>query len=104
MVAPGFSYKKFLQAYNASEEKGFFPYDYVTSLEKLRDPLPSIDHFYNSLKKEEMSASDYTFIQQVWKENNMTTLRDLLIWYQKLDVRPFQEALKRSVISIINSN
>ena len=93
-LAPGFNYKKYLAAYNASEEKGFFPYDYVTSLDRLMDPLPDRNGFFNSLKNEEMSISDYQFIQRIWEENEMVTLRDLLIWYQKLDVKPFQEALK----------
>ena len=41
-----------------------------------------------------MPIADYKFIQRVWVENKMNTLQDLLVWYQKLDVRPFQEALK----------
>ncbi|GFN95224.1 hypothetical protein PoB_002173000 [Plakobranchus ocellatus] len=34
-TAPGFSYAKYLAAYEVEEQKGFFPYEYITSIEKL---------------------------------------------------------------------
>ena len=42
----------FLKAYGASEEKGFFPYEWFDSVEKLNDtPLPPIESFWSKLKK-----------------------------------------------------
>jgi hypothetical protein len=32
-MAPGFSYSQYLKAYECTEEKGFFPYEWLTSLE-----------------------------------------------------------------------
>jgi len=35
-IAPGFSYKKFMKAYGASQSKFYFPYEWSDSLEKLK--------------------------------------------------------------------
>jgi hypothetical protein len=40
-LAPGYSYSKFLKAYDVEEQKGFFPYEWLDTLDKL--------HFINSL-------------------------------------------------------
>jgi hypothetical protein len=34
-MAPGFSYSQYLKAYKCTEQKGFFPYEWMTSLDKL---------------------------------------------------------------------
>ncbi|KAJ8048838.1 hypothetical protein HOLleu_01312 [Holothuria leucospilota] len=45
-LAPGCSYKQFLEAYKCKEAKGFFPYDWMDSLDKLSEPsLPPHKHF-----------------------------------------------------------
>ena len=50
-IAPGFSYEKYLKAFGCLSEKGFFPYEYVDSLERLEETsLPSHEAFYSSLK------------------------------------------------------
>ena len=33
-MAPGFSYSQYLKAYKCTEQKGFFPYEWMTSLDK----------------------------------------------------------------------
>ena len=127
-VAPGYSYEKFLRSYNASEGKGFFPYEYLTSIEKLDEPqLPHPDAFYSSLKthnvleaswlhfrsltkkynSEERALKEmginkrpctleenYRYLQEMWQKHSMRSLRDLLIWYNNLDVGPFVEAVQ----------
>ena len=37
-LAPGFSYDQFLKAYECTQTKGYFPYEWVNSLEKLEFP------------------------------------------------------------------
>ncbi|CAG2220677.1 unnamed protein product [Mytilus edulis] len=50
--APGFSYAKFLKAFDVTENKGFFPYEWFDSVDKLNHPtLPSHEQFYSSLKE-----------------------------------------------------
>lgn len=39
LLAPGFSYDKFLKVYECPQSKGFFPYEWMDSLEKLNTLL-----------------------------------------------------------------
>src|SRR5204863_8073909 len=97
-LAPGFSYSKYLAAYGVKETKGFFPYEYVTSLDKLDETaLPSHSDFFSKLKNCNISDSDYATCQKVWKDKGMTTLTDFLIWYNNKDVVPFLDAPKQQV-------
>jgi hypothetical protein len=81
-MAPGFSYSQYLKAYECTEEKGFFPYEWITSLEKLNvSQLPHHEAFYSTLKNGNISAEEYQLCQQVWKDNNMTTMNEFLTWY-----------------------
>ena len=55
----------FLKAYGASEEKGFFPYKWFDSFEKLNvSQLPPIDSFWSNLKNHNVLSVDYNkFVQ-----------------------------------------
>jgi G:T-mismatch repair DNA endonuclease (very short patch repair protein) len=94
-LAPGFNYDKFLRAFGCSVMKGFLPYEWIDSLDKLEYPeLPSHDAFYSRLKQENITAEDYSYCLRVWKENDMQTFRDFLVWYNNRDVVPFLEAIE----------
>ena len=94
-MAPGCNYAAYLKAYVEQEEKGFFPYEWFDSLEKLDHPrLPPHEAFYSKLKLSNISEQDYA-----WKRRGMHTVRDLLVWYNNLDVKPFLTALERQVAS-----
>ena len=57
-LAPGFSYDKFLKAYGCTLTKGFFPYEWVTSLSKLVcESLPHKEAFHSELKNEDISIA-----------------------------------------------
>ena len=49
--APGFSYGKFIKAYDASQTKFSFSYEYVDNLDKLTHPLFNHQAFYSTLKQ-----------------------------------------------------
>ena len=50
-LAPGFSYDQFLKAYECEQTKGYFPYEWIDSLEKLQHPsLPPYEAFYSPRK------------------------------------------------------
>ena len=50
-LAPNYSYDAFIKAYKCKIEKGFFPYDYFDSYDKLNETeLPSHDLFYSKMK------------------------------------------------------
>ena len=95
-LAPGFSYDIFLKAYECPQTKGFFPYEWMDSLDKLqRNSLPPHDAFFSSLTNSNISDDDYRYCQQVWSSQNMQTVKDFLVWYNNLDVQPFCDALEK---------
>jgi len=44
------------------------------------------------LKNQELSESDYEAVQQLWLDNNFTTMAQYLEFYNKLDVTGFVAA------------
>lgn len=42
-----------------------------------------------------MSEEDYAVCQRAWAEKGMQTLRNILVWYNNLDVVPFLETLEK---------
>jgi hypothetical protein len=101
-LAPGCSYSQFLKAYNIGEDKSFFPYEFMDSSEKLQHPcLPDYDDFYSSLKKcnvldvDGKGKQNYQRLQKIWKEREMETMEDFLIYYNNLDVSPFVLAVMK---------
>ena len=94
-LAPGCSYAMYLKAFGVPEEKGFFPYEYLDSLERLEETtLPPHEAFYSSLRRSNISEDEYEYCQQVWRSKNMRTLVDFLRWYNNKDVVPFLEAIE----------
>ena len=95
-LAPGFDYATYLKAYQCVITKGYFPYEWMDNLEKLKQmSLPSHEDFFSTLKNCNISEDEYAFCQQIWKEEEMTTIKDYLIWYNNRDVVPFLEALEK---------
>ena len=95
-LAPGVSYDKYLKAYGCELQKGHFPYEYMDDLHKLEDrALPPQAAFFSQLKNEGISDTDYAACQAVWGDNQMTTMRDYLIWYNNRDVTPFLDAIAK---------
>ena len=95
-LAAGSSYEKYIKAYGCTAQKGFYPYEWMDDLNKLDYPaLPPQDAFYSQLKKSGISDEDYCYLQSVWQDQNMKTVRDLLVWYNNLDVTPMLEAVAK---------
>ena len=60
------SLDKFLKAYGASEEKGFFPYEWFDDVVKLEQPcLPPAEAFFSKLKNCNVLDSDYQYYIQI---------------------------------------
>ena len=67
--------------------KGFYPYGYVTSINKLKETkLPSKEDFYSKHYDEEISDEDYQHAINIWKTFNCQTLQDYHDLYLKTDV------------------
>ena len=67
--------------------KGVYPYDYVTSINKLKETkLPSKEAFYSKLLDQEISDEDYQHANKVWNTFNCQTLQDYHDLYLTTDV------------------
>ena len=101
-LAPGVNYASFLKAFDVEESKGFFPYEWFTSVDKLNQTeLPPFGPAWFSTLKNDSVLNDglktleenYVAVQQAWTENNMKTFKDYLIHYNNLDCGPFVQAV-----------
>ena len=69
------------------KRKGVFPYDYVSSFEKLKESnLPSKDDFFSSLYNANISDEYYEHAQHVWQSFNIQHLGQYSDLYLKIDV------------------
>ncbi|XP_072016392.1 uncharacterized protein [Amphiura filiformis] len=94
-LAPGCSLDQFLRAFECSLQKGVFPYEWM-HLDKLDHPsLPPKEAFNSALKGTRLTDDEYAHCQEVWDREDMKTMRDFLIWYNNLDVKPLVEALDK---------
>ena len=67
--------------------KGVYPYDYVSSIEKLSETqLPPKEEFYSKLNDENVSDEDYQHAINVWNTFKCKTIRDCHDLYLKSDV------------------
>ena len=59
---------------------GVFPYEWCTSLEKIRraKELPSQEEFYDKLRGSELGNADYEHAQRVWNTFKCQSMRDYL--------------------------
>ena len=79
--------REFKQHSELFKRKGVYPYDYVSSLDKLSETqLPPKEEFYSKLKNEHISEEDYNHAIRVWDEFNCKTIRDYHDLYLKSDV------------------
>ena len=69
------------------KRKGFYPYEYMNSLERFKeDKIPSKEAFYSRLTGEGISDEDYEHVGKVWKVFGMKTLQDYHDLYNVTDV------------------
>jgi len=88
--AAGTSLSNFINAYDIGEQKGWFPYEWFDSYSKLDYPVKNLQmsDFYSSLKDENITQSDFDRLMIICEEKSLVLVRDLLRWYNNLDVRP----------------
>ena len=75
-LAPGFSYSQYLNVYGCSEEKGHFPYEWMTSRDKLNvSQLLPHAAFFSTLKNQNICARDNgkTTTWTPWKSSRSGT-------------------------------
>jgi hypothetical protein len=83
--------------------KGIFPYDFVTSIEQLKNctEIPDKKYFYNSLICEEISESDYEKAKKVFKLFKHENMIEYMEFYCKLDVYLLCEVFNKFRINAI---
>ncbi|CAB0041107.1 unnamed protein product [Trichogramma brassicae] len=68
-------------------KKGVFPYEYISSLEKLQETaLPPPEQFYSSLTDSDISTKRYDDAKQVWDSFKISNLGEYSDLYLKTDV------------------
>ena len=69
------------------KQKGFYPYEYMDSIEKFNDPNPpSHRAFYSKLSGKGISKKDYNHVWNVWNTFNMKILKEYHELYNETDV------------------
>ena len=69
------------------KQKGFFPYDYMDSIEKLKDTKPPPQKaFYSKLTGKGINNYNYNHVLNVWKTFKMKTFKEYLELYNITDV------------------
>ena len=125
------SLDSFSKAYQTSETKRFFPYEWFDHPDKIQNPeLPPYDVFYSELRSCNPLETEYTdyvnllkselttepavvklklskppptgienhhFLQEIWKQEQMSSFRDFLRWYDNKDVLPTLEAMQKMI-------
>ena len=75
------------EKFNLLTRKGVYPYEYMDSLEKLKETkLPLKKAFYSRLNGEDISDEDYQHAIKVWETFEMKTLQDYHDLYNEADV------------------
>ena len=73
--------------FNLLARKGVYPYEYMDSLEKLKETtLPPKEAFHSRLNDGGISDEDYAHAQNVWKTFKMKYFKDYYELYNKVDV------------------
>ncbi|KAG2875890.1 hypothetical protein PC115_g23780 [Phytophthora cactorum] len=106
-VPAGTSYAKYLSTYLGDCKcddrircvcglgKGIFPYESITSFNVLNETkVPPQSAFDSKLRGTSIGCDDYERVKFVWEYYDIKSIKDLLIWYNNLDVVPFIKAIK----------
>ena len=67
-------------------KKGLYPYNYIDSFQRFKEPIPERQHFENKLNNTTPSVDDYNDLLQTCNQLNITNLGQLHDHYVKLDV------------------
>ena len=97
-LAPEMSYEKWCNSLECKLEKLVFPYEWLTSYEKLSHEGPvAYKHFYSSLKgKNTLSTEKYEEFCAEFHKRECVTMMDWLREYNLANVVPFVKAVKET--------
>ena len=80
-------------------KKGYFPYEWLDSIDKLKLPITELkkEHFNNRLKLEALKDDEWDYIQKLIKDLNITTFEEYHDFYLNIDVNCLADVLITSV-------
>ena len=78
-------------------QKGFFCYDYCSSLEKMYETqsLPPRQAFYSSIQETSISEQNYKFAKKVWRKFNVGNLTEYAMLYCRIDTLLLAEVFEK---------
>ena len=77
------------------EQKGFYPYEYMTDFEKLKGKLPKVYKIYSSLINKKINDKEYEHVLNVRKKLGMETVKDYHILYLECDVLLLADVIEK---------
>jgi len=95
-LPPGYNLDSYIQAFNKGGlKKSIFPYEFLDSYEKLEYDINILtkEHFYSSLKNKDITDEEFKEFLTNKEKYSWKTIRDLLKFYNNLDVQPFLDAV-----------
>ena len=104
-LPPHTSYASFLRAFDIEDKKSFFPFDWLDSVSKLdQTHLPPIEEWYSVVKGKSVLddnhltvEENYEYVQSIWRDHNMSNMKQFLIYYNQCDVIGFLKAVCKMV-------
>ena len=82
------------------QQKGFYPYDYMSDFEKFKEEFPSKERFYSWLTYKKISYKEYDYDLKVGNKFEMKTMKDYHDLYLKCDALLRQMFLKKLEIIV----
>ena len=77
---------KITKEFDLEAKKGVYPYEFMDSWDKFKEPLPGKEAFYSTLNEEGISDEDYQRAQEVWEKHNCQNMGDYHDIYLYSDV------------------
>ena len=95
-LPPGYNLDTYVKAFNKDGlKKSIFPYEFLDSYEKLNYPIDCLTQkdFYSSLKNCGISDEEWEEFKTNKNLYEWKTIKDLLKFYNNLDVKPFLQSI-----------
>ena len=95
-LPPNYNLDQYIKAFNKDGlRKSVFPYEFLDSYEKLDFDIKLLErkHFHSKLKNGGITDAEWTEFTLNRDNLGWKTIRDLLIFYNNLDVQPFVQAV-----------
>ena len=67
------------------KQKGFYPYEYMSDFEKLKEELLSKGKFYSSLTDRKITEKESEYVLNVWKKSETKMMKNYH-FYVKCDI------------------